>query len=275
MAICEQCGKDHDGTYGSGRFCCRSCSNRWVALHQSSEAKSRKVDKGKKNLTRSGSQTRICSNCGEVFKSNVYYKCPKCRHDEYEEYLKSTEDYSSSFVVCPYCGRSKHMINNRHLRSHNKTLQDLFTEYGSDYKYISDNFSNNKSETGIRKYNLSHITGHPRGKLIRVVHDDKTIVLRSSWEKMLFDILISLELKFQYEGLKIKYTNPKRLRDSVYIPDFYLPDYNLILEVKPSVMIDYVALSKRDACINQGYSYEFLDYSEITRDNLSKILSKI
>ena len=25
---CESCGGDHDGTYGSGRFCSRSCSTR-------------------------------------------------------------------------------------------------------------------------------------------------------------------------------------------------------------------------------------------------------
>lgn len=50
MALCEQCGKEHDGTFGSGRFCCRSCSNKYVALHQSPEAKARKVATGKKNL---------------------------------------------------------------------------------------------------------------------------------------------------------------------------------------------------------------------------------
>lgn len=27
MYICEKCGKEHDGSFGSGRFCCRSCSN--------------------------------------------------------------------------------------------------------------------------------------------------------------------------------------------------------------------------------------------------------
>ena len=48
--ICEQCGIEHDGTYGSGRFCCRSCSNKWVALHQSEEAKSIKIAKGAHNL---------------------------------------------------------------------------------------------------------------------------------------------------------------------------------------------------------------------------------
>ena len=51
MFICEQCGKDHDGSFGSGRFCCRSCSNRWVAIHQSKESKIRKIEKGKDNLT--------------------------------------------------------------------------------------------------------------------------------------------------------------------------------------------------------------------------------
>lgn len=55
MSICEQCGKEHDGSFGSGRFCCRSCSNKWVSLHQSKEAKARKVEKGKKNLIHDGS----------------------------------------------------------------------------------------------------------------------------------------------------------------------------------------------------------------------------
>ena len=27
MPICERCGSEHDGTFGSGRFCCRSCAN--------------------------------------------------------------------------------------------------------------------------------------------------------------------------------------------------------------------------------------------------------
>lgn len=27
MFICERCGKEHDGTFGSGRFCSRSCAN--------------------------------------------------------------------------------------------------------------------------------------------------------------------------------------------------------------------------------------------------------
>lgn len=31
MHICENCGKEHDGTYGSGRFCCNWCAHSNVA----------------------------------------------------------------------------------------------------------------------------------------------------------------------------------------------------------------------------------------------------
>ncbi len=27
MKICLQCKKEHDGLFGSGKYCCRSCSN--------------------------------------------------------------------------------------------------------------------------------------------------------------------------------------------------------------------------------------------------------
>ena len=48
--ICEQCHKPIDKLVASGRFCSRSCANKWVALHQSDEAKQRKVSIGINNL---------------------------------------------------------------------------------------------------------------------------------------------------------------------------------------------------------------------------------
>ena len=27
--FCEFCGKEHDGSYGSGRFCCKSCKDNY------------------------------------------------------------------------------------------------------------------------------------------------------------------------------------------------------------------------------------------------------
>lgn len=46
MAVCERCGKDHEGTFGSGRFCSRSCAN---SGH---------------NVDHSVKKAAICSACG-------------------------------------------------------------------------------------------------------------------------------------------------------------------------------------------------------------------
>ena len=42
---CERCGKDHDGLYGSGRFCSRSCANARVFSEQTNQLKSEKQKK--------------------------------------------------------------------------------------------------------------------------------------------------------------------------------------------------------------------------------------
>lgn len=42
MFICERCGKEHDGTFGSGRFCSRSCAN----SKKHSEETKRKIQQG-------------------------------------------------------------------------------------------------------------------------------------------------------------------------------------------------------------------------------------
>lgn len=51
---CEYCGKLMKERYATGRFCNHSCSSGWVGLNQSDEAKSRKIEVGKKNLKHEG-----------------------------------------------------------------------------------------------------------------------------------------------------------------------------------------------------------------------------
>ena len=53
MPICENCGKEHDGTFGSGRFCCRSCAN---THHPSEETKNKIRESTYKYLLKSTGQ---------------------------------------------------------------------------------------------------------------------------------------------------------------------------------------------------------------------------
>ena len=40
MFKCENCSKEHDGSYGSGRFCCKNCLKIWHLndMHNSNRA---------------------------------------------------------------------------------------------------------------------------------------------------------------------------------------------------------------------------------------------
>ena len=36
---CENCGKEHDGSYGSGRFCSKLCAHSFVGKSKTTESK--------------------------------------------------------------------------------------------------------------------------------------------------------------------------------------------------------------------------------------------
>lgn len=96
MKICENCGKEHDGTYGSGRFCSSKCSKGF-----STKAKRKEINENVKNtLIRkiNGGDTfgyirhktlieKMCPTCKNTFqpkKSTTIYCCVKCKTENKE-----------------------------------------------------------------------------------------------------------------------------------------------------------------------------------------------
>jgi len=69
--ICEKCGKEHDGTFGSGRFCSRACANSRVLNDNVKHKISIKLRKNTtvqyclscKQKISKGSKTGYCKNC--------------------------------------------------------------------------------------------------------------------------------------------------------------------------------------------------------------------
>lgn len=62
---CEQCGCYHDGTYGSGRFCSKSCSRKYANGYMTKE-KYKKVGEKLSNLfySKHPGRERNCLDCG-------------------------------------------------------------------------------------------------------------------------------------------------------------------------------------------------------------------
>lgn len=57
---CENCGKEHDGSYGSGRFCCQHCRRQWSGKRNTNPANNLPYK------TKEGGWE--CPYCGEVFR---------------------------------------------------------------------------------------------------------------------------------------------------------------------------------------------------------------
>ena len=59
IMICENCKKEHDGSYGSGRFCSRSCAN---ARNRTLEVKEKTSKSLKLKYIEYEKKDLICSN---------------------------------------------------------------------------------------------------------------------------------------------------------------------------------------------------------------------
>jgi hypothetical protein len=92
----------------------------------------------------------------------------------------------------------------------------------------------------------------------------KNYTYRGTYE---LDFLVNFSDNYKIENAKsIDYVFSKK--NKKYHPDYYLPDYNLIVEVKSSYTYDREKEkneAKKEAAINNGYNFIFLinkDYTE-------------
>lgn len=85
----------------------------------------------------------------------------------------------------------------------------------------------------------------------------KNLYYRGTYE---FDFLENFYDKLQIEnGKSIKYEYENKQK--TYHPDFYLPDYNLIIEIKSDYTYNKDLnknLEKQKACLQQGYNFIFI-----------------
>lgn len=90
MKICELCGKEHDGTYGSGRFCSKHC--RMVFIGKQTKRHVCNFNKNNKShehrACRAPYGTWTCPHCGQIFE--IRSKLHSHQHSEHSEYYGKT-----------------------------------------------------------------------------------------------------------------------------------------------------------------------------------------
>lgn len=92
----------------------------------------------------------------------------------------------------------------------------------------------------------------------------KKLVLRSEWEKVVAEHLDENNIEWSYENFIIPYWDSQRHIKANTIPDFYLPSYNMIIEVKSNAEYkSQKTLDKMKGVKSSGYKALLFGRKEI------------
>lgn len=104
------------------------------------------------------------------------------------------------------------------------------------------------------------------------------LTLRSKWEAEVAKLLDKLNVVWQYEPFYVKYFNTEKRLMSNTLPDFYLPEQNVMIEVKGASISLPSTKDKMRWLRKQGYNALLLGRKEINlirRNEIEGIIKKI
>ncbi|AMM44822.1 holliday junction resolvase [Bacillus phage SP-15] len=91
----------------------------------------------------------------------------------------------------------------------------------------------------------------------------KDMFMRSSWEVKVAKVLDELGIVYQYETVSIPYEG------HTYVTDFYLPEFNTVLEVKPNRFTNDPIVQKKKLACEKLYEFHF-----ITEDDMKDLVGR-
>lgn len=266
---CENCSKEHDGSYGSGRFCSVKCAKSRVFL---TKEKRSEINKKISNTIKQKTHELNCIKCGKTILKNInvhYAICDECKNEStkckicganhkqckrpdickkrklfpalinyfgFNKELLGTEEALKEFE------RIKSLLNEEYW-DNNLSINDLIRKYG--YYNNPMNFSKILNALGIKRRNLTeaNLISWKNGKISpqsnskfktswHLTWDNKYVFLRSSYELKYANELDCKQIIYEVEKLKIIYWDSQLCKERTAIPDFYLPETNEIVEIK-------------------------------------------
>ena len=214
MNTCPICGKEHDGSYGSGKFCSKHC--RYVYIGKQTKNHVCNFPKIRNAVNKKPWGTWKCCWCEEIFETKLklieHKKLIHKNHPAWNKGLtKETDErikkYSKTFSERLKAGK----YNLSH--HHSKETKELLSKKRSEYLASSKNAGGFRDVGWYEVENINH----------------KKYVVRGTWE---YNVALKLnEQNILWE--RNHYVN--YFLDEIkrtYNPDFYLPESNEYIEVK-------------------------------------------
>lgn len=81
-----------------------------------------------------------------------------------------------------------------------------------------------------------------------------------------------LNMPYEYETVKLIYSDDEGIQRTYYV-DFYFPDYNLLVEIKPEVFLGELLHGKLEVATNSSYNYIILTEKDLPLNKLKAKLS--
>ena len=268
---CENCDKEHDGSYGSGRFCSDHCRRVYSGKHVNVNGKH------KCNFKNNVNSRRPKAEYGR-------WKCKCCAfigntRRELEDHVKSHNGH----YICMFCktefSTMRKLVGHRNFCKFNPLREQIIQNVSKSLKGKRHSHSKETREklSEIRSKQLDSCTaGFQNVGWYKVKNlNGVEYTVRGHWEENVANKLTNDNV------LWIKNYSLKYLKDGIrktYNPDFYLPMTNEFIEVKGYYSSKdkekmKLVLEQNDVKIYFIDQYHYHDYIN-GKVNLSELLMK-
>jgi hypothetical protein len=294
---CEECGIEIDGSYGSGRFCSSYCSHKYSTKNDNNlETKEAKCVKCGSDIIvnkRNSIKKCLCNICKLEYQrkrfNNVDCKMcgsikGQCKHPEI------CKRYQIIPNLIKYFGFDKNVLGTKNYYEEFERIRImLYEDYYDEklstsdmsekYGYSLSNFNKVINYFNIKLRCFSESTGNAiiHGKLnvinknshykhgYHTTWNNKQIFYRSGYELEYANQLDKDKINYEVEKLRISYWDTQLLKQRTAIPDFYLPDTNLIVEIKSNYTYNEQNMKdKLKAYKEHGYNFKLiLDHKDV------------
>lgn len=203
---CENCGNEHDGSYGSGRFCSKHCRCSYIA-------KQVKHHVCNFNVNRQHNLIWKCTICGSLFSTRNEMQIHRKEEHGFKKGMAWNKGLTSETSIKVKQIAEKNKISQKgRTFHHTKETREKLSEIRS--KYLDSYKGGGFKDVGWYKVkNLDGIEYTVRGHWEENVAN-KLTVNGINWIR-------NRTLKYIKNGIR-----------KTYIPDFYLPNTNEYIEVK-------------------------------------------
>ena len=294
--ICENCGKEHNGSYGSGRFCSEGC------------ARSYSTKKLKKNKTKL-IKCEICGKIIEIPKRSSTKKCNDCIKKDHKKYcnicgsLLINNTCENDFCkhhniqhfrsLIKYFGFDKEKLGTLEVENEFNRVRNILynlywnknmssTELAKKFNYnstptnITQKFFKNYLNIPVKTCKYATLENFLEGRETHAIYtnqykqqwhttwNNKNVYVRSSYELDYAKELDKQKIDYDVEFAHIKYWDSQKQEYRCAIPDFYIPSKNMIVEIKSSYTLDEQNMKDKFKAYKElGYSTKLIcDHKE-------------